>query len=154
MLILWKGVYLLGIFDLIMKEVVLGIIFRKNIEDKEYLFISANKDFGKFTGLLYPPGGHVEKGEGYKDTLIREVNEELGIIIKPTKLLAKTGSDVANQVTYWLECKEIPFNTTIVRDKKEIASAKWMTEEMIQKNKGLFWPTTFDLFTKYLKNSF
>jgi len=35
-----------------MKKVVLGIIHRENESVKEYLLITAKKDFGKVTGLF------------------------------------------------------------------------------------------------------
>ena len=134
-----------------MKKVVLGIIHRENKGIKEYLLITAKKDFGKFTGLFYPCGGHVEDGETIKEALIREVKEELGIQIIPINQISQTGSDIADQVTYWWECQKIPSDTKLIIDSNEVASVGWFKKEEILNNKDIFWPTTYNFFFKYFK---
>ncbi len=43
-----------------MKNVVVGIVSKKNERaENEYLLVASNKDFGKYTGYYYPPGGHI-----------------------------------------------------------------------------------------------
>ncbi len=65
------------------KEVVVGIIYRIRKEgEREYLLVSSKKDFGEFTGFYYPPGGHLEEGENFTDCLIREMKEELELIVE------------------------------------------------------------------------
>lgn len=50
-----------------MKEVVVGIIPRDiPSENNEYLLMSSKRDFGEYTGLYYPPGGHLEMSEDEK----------------------------------------------------------------------------------------
>ena len=135
-----------------MRQVVLGIIFRENNGVKEYLLITAKKYFGKYTGLFYPCGGHVEEGENPKQALIREVKEELGIVIKPIRELAKTGSDIANQETYWWECEKVPFEIEMGIDDNKIASVRWLEKEYILANPSLFWPATNSFFASYFKS--
>lgn len=40
---------------------------------------------GKWSGIAFP-GGHVEKGESFNDSVIREVKEETGLTISNVKL--------------------------------------------------------------------
>jgi len=56
----------------------LGFIFSKDL--KEVLLLKMNKP-GKWNdGLINGVGGHVEAGEGYQDCMLREGQEETGII--------------------------------------------------------------------------
>jgi len=55
-----------------MKQVVVGIISRIRAGGaEEFLLVNSKKDFGKYTGFYYPPGGHVEDGENIEQALIR-----------------------------------------------------------------------------------
>lgn len=40
---------------------------------------------GSYTGITFP-GGHIEPGESFADSVIREVNEETGLMISAPKL--------------------------------------------------------------------
>ncbi len=120
-----------------MKHVVVGIITRKTEHgDVEYLLASSTRDFGKFTGAFYPPGGHLEEGEDEKTALVREIREELGIEVAPDEKVAVTGADVLDQATHWWRCTIVkgdvrPNNT-------QIAAWGWYTKERAMKLK--LWP--------------
>jgi 8-oxo-dGTP pyrophosphatase MutT (NUDIX family) len=58
---------------MIYRESVRGIIRREN----EFLMVYSSKE-----GDYKFPGGGVDKGETYKDALIREIREECGGIVK------------------------------------------------------------------------
>ncbi len=129
-------------------EVVVGLISRVGSDGKnEYLLLSSKKDFGKFTGLYYPPGGHLEEGEDKKTALIREIKEELGVLVEPVREMATTPGDVENQTTYWWQCN-IP-NTNFSPQQDEIADICWFSEEEI-KNGGQLWPATKKFFDEYV----
>lgn len=130
-----------------MKHVVVGIIERKNqANESEFLLVSSNKDFGKFTGFYYPPGGHLEPDENEKSALAREIKEEVGLSIEPIEKMAETDSDVENQTTHWWRCQVVSGGLTI--NKAEIEDAKFFTRaQMSQVN---LWPATKSFFEKYI----
>ena len=51
------------------------------------------------------PGGHKEDGETLEGTVIRELNEELGIDIEIVRFLGKM--DEGNSENYYYECRKI-----------------------------------------------
>jgi len=61
-----------------MKHVVGAVLFKNDT------FILAKRDYDSksYPGLFEFPGGKVEKGETQKEALIRELKEELDIIVK------------------------------------------------------------------------
>lgn len=62
-----------------MEHCVVGIIEKEDAGVMRYLLVSAKKDFGRFTGYYYPPGGHLAPGEDEIGGLVREIKEELRI---------------------------------------------------------------------------
>lgn len=130
-----------------MKHVVVGLISRIGKDGhKQFLLVNAKKDFGKYTGCWYPPGGHVEEGEDEKEALIREIKEELNLQTEPVKKLAESPSDVPNQTTLWWTCKLLSQEMLI--DVDELGGAGWFTEEEIR---GMpLWPATKEFFEKYI----
>jgi len=130
-----------------MKHIVVGIINRRrpNGED-EYLLVKSKKDFGEFTGYWYPPGGHLEEGEGEKNTIIREIKEELNLQIEPIRKLAETPGDVKDQNTHWWVCNLLSDKMEI--DNTEIAEVGWFTREDMKTMQ--LWPATRDFFEKYV----
>ena len=64
-------------------DVVAGVIFR---EDGRFLI--ARRPLDKLLGGLWEfPGGKQEKGESLEEALVREIDEELGVEIRPSHLL-------------------------------------------------------------------
>ena len=70
------------------------------IKDEQILLIK--KLGGPYSGKLDLPGGTIEWGETPKETLIRELNEEVGINVKEYELFD------ANSVTFeWVHKEEL-----------------------------------------------
>jgi len=57
------------------------------IEDKKILLLRRSKNEKNYVGFWQPPEGHIENGENPENTIIREVKEELGIVVKNVKFL-------------------------------------------------------------------
>jgi 8-oxo-dGTP pyrophosphatase MutT (NUDIX family) len=129
-----------------MKQVVVGIISRKNDKgEEEYLLVRSAKNFGKFTGMWYPPGGHVEQGEDERSALRREIWEELGILVTVLKKLGETAGDVPDQTTHWWKCR-IDRGQIHVQI-GEIVGVRWCGKEAMEKLK--LWPATKAFFESY-----
>ena len=85
----------------------------------------------KKSGLWLPNGGHVEKGEGLEQTVIRELEEELGIVwnkkVKPffVSRITTKGQDaghIHNDVWFLVEINE---KTKLTPDKREFFDWGW-----------------------------
>ena len=134
-----------------MEHVVVGIIYKVVNGEKLYLFMSSKKNFGEFTGLFYPVGGHLEFGEDEETALKREVKEELGIEAMPIEKIAESPGDVPNQITHWWKCKPLNFDINLVlRDDEYVREIKWLSKDQIKSNSDLLWPATYNFFSKYI----
>lgn len=130
-------------------HVVVGIIFRKQENTKQYLLVSSKKDFGEFTGFYYPPGGHLEINEDEKVALIREVGEEIGIKPEPIEKIAESPGDVKNQITHWWLCEADTSNISV--NETEIQDVKWFTKNEIL-NHARIWPATKQFFEEHISS--
>ena len=80
-------------------------------------------------GLIAISGGHVERGESVEDAIIREMKEELGIIVKKTRFIGEeawTASDGERQrIHYFIiekwEGKLTPQEATAILWESEIS---------------------------------
>ena len=63
-------------------RVAVGVIWKN-----EKILISKRRENGLLGGLWEFPGGKIEGGESVKNCIIREVQEELGVCVKPTVFL-------------------------------------------------------------------
>ena len=113
------------------KKVVVGLISRqRNDGTNQYLLVKSKKDFGEFTGCWYPPGRHTEKGENERQTLIREIKEELNLKIKPVKKITETLGDTKNRVTSWWICRFLAGDLENFKiNQTEIPNAGWFTKK-------------------------
>ena len=133
-----------------MKRVVVGVLYRITENGNLYLLMSSKKDFGKYTGLFYPIGGHVEDGESDIEALKREVFEELGIMVEPLEELLEGQGDIAEQITSWWICKPLPSAVNTKIDESEVKEIKWFTEKEILSNPELLWTATYRFFKETL----
>ena len=125
-----------------------GIISRKNKDgEDEFLLVKSKRGFGKYTGFYYPPGGHLNNNEDERQSLIREIKEELDLVVEPIKKLAETSSDIKNQMTHWWIC--LVKLGQIKVNKGEIAEARYFTEKEMKKIN--LWPATRNFFEKFYK---
>lgn len=132
-----------------MKHVVIGIIEKTINNQKKYLLIQSQKDFGQYSGFYYPPGGHLEKGEDEISALKRELMEELNLEITSAKKINSTPGDIPNQITHWYHCetKSLQIN----RNKKELKHVGFFSKE--EMSKISIFPATKSFFEKHIFNS-
>lgn len=126
-----------------MKKVAVAIISEIRADGTQaYLLVKSKKDFGSFTGLYYPPGGHIETNETPEEGLIRELQEELSLDIRVCEQMAVTPGDVPDQETYWYSC-EIAGGTLQIRN-DELDDARYFTVPELQQLP--LWPATKKFF--------
>jgi mutator protein MutT len=63
--------------------VALALFYRKTSDQKLEVWVQTRTDDGPFHGLLEFPGGGVEPKEAPLEAVVREVEEEVGILINP-----------------------------------------------------------------------
>jgi 8-oxo-dGTP diphosphatase len=76
------------------------------------------------------PGGHVEAGETPRRAVIRELTEELGIVVEPmTRLGAVRVMDSRHVLVVW----QVRYGGGALRpQEREIADVRWMTPDAIR----------------------
>lgn len=109
------------------EHILVSVVFIKN-KDGKYLIQKTSLEKG---GLYSSTGGHVLDSENSKETIIREIEEELGIIITEdeVKYVGDIMLGVAFADIYYLE-KDIDINEVRLQ-KEEVESISYMTEDEI-----------------------
>lgn len=126
-----------------MRERVQCIILR----DKKILFVN-----DKYADHYYPPGGKIDEGERHEDTLIRELDEEIGVRVVDFKFVLFY--DVENVIlkvpqrehTYLVNIEGEPIPSSEIRD------AVWVSwEEIINKKYKMPEPLHDNILVKLKK---
>ena len=65
------------------------------------------KENGTFREYYVIPGGKMEEGETEEQTLLREVYEEIGIVIKPYKKIFEFYSDYDDSIQKFYLCEYV-----------------------------------------------
>lgn len=126
-----------------------GIVYRKNGNKVEVLLLkwlnSKNQE------IYVIPKGKIEDGEVAKDTAVREISEEAGLLTKDLeviKFITKLNytftagyladNPVIDKDVYLFLVKYNGSDTPIVETKERFVGYKWFTLEEIQKIKVMF----------------
>ena len=99
---------------------VVGVIFRG-----ERLLIIRRSMTVTAPGLICLPGGGIEKGETESEALVREMQEELAIDVRPVKLCWRSVTAWGTNLAWWLA--ELDEAVEPTPNPKEVADVFWMT---------------------------
>ena len=93
------------------------------IQDKRLLLVHNTKHNSL---RIEPPGGKKEENENWEESVIREVKEELDIVVRPTKLFGvyDTFSPEGNFSVHMYLCEIVEGKPRIVESDK-ISNFKW-----------------------------
>lgn len=119
-----------------MNKIVVSSIIKNQVG--QILTIRLNKE--KPEGIVVPPGGKLEGNESIHECVIRENKEELGIIIKPIKIIGifeKLFEDGIWTFIY-VESELIDKNPSIMEPDK-ILSIEWKNIDEIENYKEISW---------------
>lgn len=72
--------------------------------------------------------GHVDEGETYRDAIIREAREELGIVINPVEFRKFFRKDRDEFFSMWFTAV-VPRDIVLTVDQEEVAEVKWWARE-------------------------
>lgn len=106
-----------------------GIILNK---EGKFLLIQRGKKSKNEVGMWGFPGGALEFGETIEEAIIREVQEELGVKIKPLKKLAPVNHRIPNEKQHWVA---VPYICQLVsgrpkiKEPDKISDMRWLSLE-------------------------
>ena len=127
-----------------MTEVVAALIWDND------RFLACQRPAHKARGLLWEfVGGKVEVGETREDSLVRECQEELGIIVKPLDIFMEVIHDYPDLTVHL-----ILYNAVISRGEIQLfehVDARWVSPQEIPQYE--FCPADKDILARILKNA-
>ena len=116
---------------------IVGSAIIKN-EDGKILAVRLNKE--KQGGVWVPPGGKLEEGETLRESIIREVKEELDIEIEITSLAGISEEKYGDEhwVFVFYNAKIIK-GTPQIMESGKILEVAWIDKEKIKNGVNICW---------------
>jgi 8-oxo-dGTP diphosphatase len=105
-----------------MKEAVVAVIVARG---KVLVIQRAGQVPG--AGFWTPPAGKVDDNEDQAAAVVREVQEEVGLIVRPLRLVWECAADGADYDLYWWLTEPVAGSLQLAA--KEVVAAKWIQPE-------------------------
>jgi len=91
-----------------------GIVFKKDDEGTKILLMERRRPAYRDGALYYTiPGGHLEEGEGERDAVVREIEEETSVKVRPVRTLYKYKFDGDGKMHAFITCEYIKGEPTV-----------------------------------------
>jgi 8-oxo-dGTP pyrophosphatase MutT (NUDIX family) len=100
----------------------------------------------KAPGMLCMPGGRVEPGESQPAALIREMREELSLLVEPRDLIWTNRSPWGTQLWWW--SVELPADAVPIPNPLEVESFAWLRPEELLASPDLL-PSATEFLRKF-----
>ncbi len=116
---------------------VVGSAIIKDSKGK-ILAVRLNKE--KKGGVWVPPGGKLEEGETLRESIIREVEEELGIKIEILRLAGISEEQYGDEfwVFIFYEARIIS-GTPRIREPGKILEIEWIDRNQLKNSNNIHW---------------
>ena len=92
-------------------------------------------------GKLCFPGGHIEPGEHAAEAIVREMQEELGVAVKPVAPLWSSSAPSGCRL-HWIECALVDEDFQPTPNPSEVHSVRWMTVQKLAEHPDVL-PSNF-----------
>jgi 8-oxo-dGTP diphosphatase len=113
-----------------------GVVAGIRREDGRWLMIRRAAGVRRAPAKVAFPGGSVEAGESLEEALVREMREELGVIVRPVELCWRWDSG-EEPLTIWGWRAEIK-GGTLTANPLEVDQILWLTsEEALERSDGV-----------------
>ena len=99
---------------------VVGVISRN-----EKLLVIQRSRFVRSPGKFCFPGGAMEQGETEEQTLVRELQEELGVSVSPLRFLHRSVTPWSVDLRWWQA--ELSEAEQVLPNPSEVAAWQWMS---------------------------
>jgi 8-oxo-dGTP diphosphatase len=119
------------------------------VKNNKFLLVKRNINEGNYSGFWGLPGGGIEEDETPTDALIREINEELGIMIPNFVFLKKykTNNNIINVFVH----NSSDFNENNIQLNEEHTEFGFFSYYEVNEMKNVI-PTTINFILDYMSN--
>src|SRR3954469_1423351 len=104
-----------------------GVAVAVRRADGKWLMVRRSKTVGSPLKVCFP-GGTVEAGESQEQAVVREMKEELGLLVRPIKNVWRHDFD-DKPLTLWGWIAELEEDAPLKIDPQEIAEVLWLSGE-------------------------
>ena len=106
-----------------------GVVAILQDDAARYLFIRRGLKLKRAPGWWCFVGGEVDPGETYSEAIVREVQEEVGLVVRPLDKVHESISPNGEYRLHWLRVELSHAPQTIVPHPDEVAEVRWLSAE-------------------------
>ncbi|HYF48028.1 MAG TPA: NUDIX hydrolase [Planctomycetota bacterium] len=106
-----------------------GVVAILQDEVGRYLFIRRGLKLKRAPGWWCFVGGEVDPGEAHSEAIVREVQEEVGLVVRALDKVHESISPNGEYRLHWLRVELSHAPQTIVPHPDEVEEARWLTAE-------------------------